>query len=152
MCACVDVMPGIGAKNTFRRSNFAFDRSGNRRQGKSVSEIGGPFLLCYNMQKYFLRTSFCCTIGEETKSSRISLSLCTAAGHSCPCFSESSRSQFMHTPIPVGATLSVKVKEPEQTHEVKVDAVKAWLGSQGRSPRDLVERQKLREMLEGSQV
>jgi len=41
MGACVDVMPGIGAKNTFRRSNFAFDRSGNRRQGKSASgEIG----------------------------------------------------------------------------------------------------------------
>ena len=110
MGACVDVMPGIGAKNTFRRSNFAFDRSGNRRQGKSVSEIGGPLLLCYNMQKYFLRTSFSCTTGEGTKSSRISLSLCTTAGHSCPCFSESSRSQLMHTPIPVGAALSVKVK------------------------------------------
>ena len=60
------------------------------------------------------------------------------------------RSQFTHAAVPTGATLSIKVREPEQTHEVKVDALKMWLESQGRTPRDLVERRKLREMLEGA--
>jgi hypothetical protein len=60
------------------------------------------------------------------------------------------RSQFVPAPIPVGATLSVRVKEPEQIHEVKIEAVRDWLKGHGRTPKDLSERQKLREILEAN--
>jgi hypothetical protein len=58
------------------------------------------------------------------------------------------RSQLTPASLPVGASVSVRVRSPELTHEVKVKAVQAWLQQQGKTPKEEAARTNLKALLD----
>jgi hypothetical protein len=48
------------------------------------------------------------------------------------------------------AEFIVEIREQPKLYRVKTDQMKKWLSRNGRSPRELMERKRLREMLAGS--